>query len=43
MEVRFQGGSATRRYEKLVAYRKGQGGTRIRVGASSGDFELTPH
>jgi hypothetical protein len=43
MEVRFQGGSETRRHEKLVAYRKGQGGPRIRVGTSSGNFEVTPH
>ena len=43
MQVSFQGGAPTLRHEKLVAYRKGDGGSRIRVGTSSGDFALTPH
>ena len=41
-EVRFSGGTATRRHDKLVAYRRGTDGTRIRLETSSGDVEISP-
>lgn len=42
MEVQFSDGTATRRHEKVVAYRRGNGGTRIRVETSSGDLAIGP-
>lgn len=42
MEVGFSDGTATRRGDKLVAYRRGSGGTRIRLETSSGDVEISP-
>lgn len=42
MTVGFSDGTATRRREKLVAYRRGNGGALIRVETSSGDLEIAP-
>ena len=42
MEVGFTGGSSIRRDDKLVAYRLGHGGPRIRVETSSGDLAILP-
>jgi len=42
MSVRFEGGAETRKHDKVVAYRRGNGGVRIRVETSSGDFSLEP-
>jgi hypothetical protein len=42
MKVTFSGGTETRRRDKLVAYRRGTGGTRIRVDTSSGDLVISP-
>lgn len=42
MEVGFSDGTATHRGDKLVAYRRGSGGTRIRLETSSGDVEISP-
>jgi len=42
MRVDFSDGAATHRHDKLVAYRRGNGGTRIQVDTSSGDLEITP-
>ena len=42
MEVGFSDGSSTLRHDKLVAYRRGSGATRIRVETSSGDLAISP-
>jgi DUF4097 and DUF4098 domain-containing protein YvlB len=42
MEVGFSDGTATRHGDKLVAYRRGSGGTRILLETSSGDVEISP-
>jgi hypothetical protein len=42
MEVGFSDGTATRRGDRLVGYRRGSGGTRIRLETSSGDVEISP-
>ena len=42
MDVGFKDGQATLHRDKLVAYRRGSGGTRILVETSSGDLEISP-
>jgi hypothetical protein len=42
MEVGFSDGEAIRHRDKLVAYKRGNGGARIRVETSSGDLEIGP-
>jgi putative adhesin len=42
MEVGFSGGISTRHDDKLVGYRRGSNGTRIRIETSSGDLEISP-
>jgi DUF4097 and DUF4098 domain-containing protein YvlB len=42
MSVGFRGGSSTHRHDKLVAYQRGEGGTRIVVETSSGDLSISP-
>jgi DUF4097 and DUF4098 domain-containing protein YvlB len=42
MSVGFHDGHETMRHEKLVAFRRGEGGARIRVETSSGDLTIAP-
>jgi hypothetical protein len=42
MEVGFSGGVGTRHDDKLVGYRRGSNGTKIRIETSSGDLEISP-
>jgi hypothetical protein len=43
MSVGFTDGSSTLRHDKVVAYRRGEGATRIRVETSSGDLSIYPN
>src|SRR5262245_58550407 len=43
MSVGFSDGSSTLKHDKLVAYRRGGGATRIRVETSSGDLSISPN
>ncbi|MEO8432474.1 MAG: DUF4097 family beta strand repeat-containing protein [Acidobacteriota bacterium] len=42
MRVHFSDGTATRRHDEMVAYRRGDGATKIDVDAGSGDFTIEP-
>ncbi|HWZ86545.1 MAG TPA: DUF4097 family beta strand repeat-containing protein [Thermoanaerobaculia bacterium] len=42
MDVRFSGGSSVEHGDKIVGYRHGSGGARIRVRTSSGDVTVSP-
>ncbi|MGE5279042.1 MAG: DUF4097 family beta strand repeat-containing protein [Acidobacteriota bacterium] len=42
MAVGFSDGTPTRRHDKLVGYRRGTDGARIRVETSSGDLAISP-
>jgi hypothetical protein len=42
MDVRFDGGSVVNHRDRIVGYRHGTGGARIRVRTSSGDLTVSP-
>jgi hypothetical protein len=42
MRVDFSDGTSTHRHDKLIAYRRGAGGTTIRLETSSGDVSIEP-
>jgi hypothetical protein len=42
MEVGFDDGTAVRRHDAIIGYRRGSGGAHIRVKTSSGDLSVSP-